>query len=95
MVPSRRYNRIGHQWAKFCKEGAWEETNICYHCAHTSHKKKMLIKVDEIYNIAEKITLITATLKLDLHQLAERGLGWDDQIPENLKLSNDGRDWHN
>ena len=31
------------------------------------------------------ITPITATMKLELHTLVERGLFWDDRIPDELK----------
>lgn len=32
-------------------------------------------------DLTESITLITATMKLDLSTLVERGLSWDDRIP--------------
>ena len=38
-----------------------------------------------MFDLTEKITLITATMKLDLHTLVERGLSWDDRIPDRLK----------
>ena len=31
------------------------------------------------------LTPITATLKLDLHELVQRKLAWDDGIPDNLR----------
>ena len=48
-------------------------------------RRHCVSRVAEIYDLAGKITPITASLKLDLHQLVERGLGWDDQIPDNLR----------
>ena len=38
-----------------------------------------------MFDITGKLTPITASFKLDLHTLVERGLSWDDEIPDNLR----------
>ena len=45
----------------------------------------MCIKSCRSVWLNRKITPITATLKLDLHTLVERGLSWDDRISDDLK----------
>ncbi|XP_066920339.1 uncharacterized protein [Clytia hemisphaerica] len=47
-------------------------------------RRQCVAKVAEVYDITGKITPITAGMKLDLHQLIERGLSWDDCIPDDL-----------
>ena len=42
-------------------------------------------KVAEVFDISGMMTPITATLKLDLHDLSSRKLEWDDLLPENLR----------
>ena len=42
-------------------------------------------KVAEIYHLAGKLTPLTASLKIDLHELVKRNLQWDDAIPDNLR----------
>ena len=34
-------------------------------------------KMSEIFDLTSKITLITSTIKLDLHTLVKRGFDWD------------------
>ena len=41
--------------------------------------------MSEIFDLAWKITLITAIMDLDLHTLVKRGLDWDDMFPDELK----------
>ena len=41
--------------------------------------------MSEIFDLTGKITLITATMKLDLHTLLKRGLDWDDVLPDELR----------
>ncbi|MEM7375585.1 MAG: hypothetical protein AAF587_43730 [Bacteroidota bacterium] len=48
-------------------------------------RRQCVAKVAEVYDITGKITPITAGMKLDLHHLIERGLQWDDQIPDDLR----------
>ena len=48
-------------------------------------RRHCVSKVAELYDITGKITPITAAMKLDLHHLVERGLGWDDQLPDELR----------
>ena len=48
-------------------------------------KRQCVSKVAEVFDLTGKITPITATMKLNLHTLIERGLSWDDRIPDNLK----------
>ena len=38
-----------------------------------------------MYDITGKVTPITAGMKLDLQNLIERGLNWDDRIPDDLR----------
>ena len=42
-------------------------------------------KVSEIYNSTGLITPITAGIKIDLHNLVQRKLNWDDKIPDDLR----------
>ena len=42
-------------------------------------------KVEELFDIAGKITSITAAMKLDLYELAQRKLDWDDVIHDYLR----------
>ncbi|XP_066926258.1 uncharacterized protein [Clytia hemisphaerica] len=48
-------------------------------------RRQCVSKVAELYDITGKITPITAGMKLDLHKLVDRGLGWDDRIPDDFK----------
>ena len=48
-------------------------------------RRQCVSKVAELFDLTGKITPITATMKLDLHTLVERGLSWDDRIPDDLK----------
>ena len=40
--------------------------------------------MSEIFDLAGKITPVTATMKLDLHTLVKRGLDCDDVLPDEL-----------
>ena len=42
-------------------------------------------KSAEIFDMTGLLTPITATFKLDLHDLVQRKLSWDDEIPANLR----------
>ena len=42
-------------------------------------------KSAEIFDMTGLLTPITATFKLDLHDLVQRKLSWDDEIPSNLR----------
>ena len=42
-------------------------------------------KVAEVFDLAGKVTPVTASMKLDLHDLVERGLQWDDVLPDDLR----------
>ena len=42
-------------------------------------------KVAEVFDLAGRLTPITASLKMDLHELVIRHLDWDDQIPDSLQ----------
>ena len=48
-------------------------------------RRHCVSKVSELFDITGKITPVTASFKLDLHNLIERGLGWDDVIPDSLR----------
>jgi hypothetical protein len=48
-------------------------------------RRHCVAKVAEIFDISGKLTPITAGMKLDLHELVQRGLDWDDIIPDNLR----------
>ena len=48
-------------------------------------RRKCVSKVAEMFDLTGKITPITAKIKLDIHTLVERGLAWDDRIPDALK----------
>ena len=48
-------------------------------------RRHCVSKVAEIFDLTGRITPITATMKLDLHNLVERHLNWDDVIPDELR----------
>ena len=48
-------------------------------------RRMCVAKVAEVYDILGKITPITAGMKLDLHELVQLKLNWDDVIPDNLR----------
>ena len=48
-------------------------------------RRQCVSKVAEMFDLTGKITPITKTMKLDLRTLVERGLSWDDRIPDDLK----------
>ena len=48
-------------------------------------RRHCVSKVAEIFDLTGKITPITAGMKLDLHDLVQRKLDWDDVIPDNLR----------
>ncbi|XP_066926194.1 uncharacterized protein [Clytia hemisphaerica] len=48
-------------------------------------KRHCASKVGEIYDLLGKTTPITATFKIDLHDLVLRKLDWDDPIPSELR----------
>ena len=48
-------------------------------------RRQCVSKSAEIFDIAGLITPITATLKIDLHELVQRKIGWDDVLPDNLR----------
>ena len=48
-------------------------------------RRHCVSKVAEIFDLTVKITPITANMKLDLHILVQRGLGCDDQLPNELR----------
>ena len=45
----------------------------------------MISKVAQIFDLNEKITPITAAMKMDLHTLVKRGLSWDGVILDDLR----------
>ena len=48
-------------------------------------RRHCVSKVSEIFDLTGKITPITAALKIDLRELTNRKLDWDDVIPDNLR----------
>ena len=48
-------------------------------------RRHCVSKVAEIFDLTGRITPITATMKLDLHNLVERHLNWEDVIPDELR----------
>ena len=48
-------------------------------------RRHCVSKVAEIYDLAGKLTPLTASLKINLHELVKRNLRWDDAIPDNLR----------
>ena len=47
-------------------------------------RRHCVSKLAEIYNLAGKVTPLTASLKIDLYELVKENLQWDDAIPDNL-----------
>ena len=48
-------------------------------------RRHCVSKVAEIFDLRGKITPMTAAMKMDLHDFVERGLSWDDIIPDELR----------
>ena len=48
-------------------------------------RRHCVSKVSEINDIVGKMTPITETMKLDLHELVKRNLDWEDTIPDDLR----------
>ena len=48
-------------------------------------RRHCVSKVVEIFDLTGKVTPITATMKVDLHSLVQRGLDWDDTLPDDLR----------
>ena len=48
-------------------------------------RRQCFSKVSEIFDITGKLTPFTAAMKLDLHNLVQLHLEWDDAIPDNLR----------
>ena len=48
-------------------------------------RRHCVSKVAEVYDLTGKITPITASMKLDLHDLVRLNLDWDDAIPDSLR----------
>ena len=48
-------------------------------------RRQCVSKVSEVFDITGKLTPITASFKIDLHNLIERNIGWDDAIPDSLR----------
>ena len=48
-------------------------------------RRHCVSKVGELFDITGKVTPLTASFKLDLHDLVKLGLGWDDEIPNELR----------
>ena len=53
-------------------------------------RRQCLSKVAGIFDLTGMLTPLTAAMKLDLHTLVQRGLQWDDKIPNDLLPI-----WHN
>ena len=48
-------------------------------------RRHCVSRAGEIFDLVGLLTPITASLKLDLHELVTRKLDWDDQIPDELR----------
>ena len=48
-------------------------------------RRHCVSKVAEVFDLTGKVTPLTASMKLDLHELVTRGLQWDDVLPDNLR----------
>ena len=48
-------------------------------------RRQCVVKIAEVFDLLGKVTPITAGFKLDLRELVNRKLDWDDKIPNELK----------
>ena len=48
-------------------------------------RRHCVSKVGELFDITGKVTPLTASFKLDLHNLVKLKLGWEDEIPNELR----------
>ena len=70
------------------REGKCQRDFVCKHPSHQRYpRKKHVLVCNEHKNNQENKDLlpVTATMKLDLHELVQRKLDWDDPIPDELR----------
>ena len=48
-------------------------------------RRHCVSKVAEVFDLTGKVTPLTASMKIDLHELVTRGLQWDDVLPDELR----------
>ena len=68
----------------FSKKSRGRKTNAVTNIPEMLTRRQCASKVAEIYDITGLTTPLTASMKIDLHQLVSRKLDWDDAIPQNL-----------
>ena len=91
-------NVAGHKWyskedrisldskeLNFAKKVRGRKSEITKEVPKVLTKRICASKVAENFDFSGLITPITATWKLDLHDLVIRKLDWDDQIPDSLR----------
>ena len=74
----------------FSKRCRGKRTSPVFCVPDSVTRRQCLSKVAEIFDLTGMLTPLTASMKLDLHTLVQRGLDWDDQIPSDLLPI-----WHN
>lgn len=88
----------GHKWwpeqdligfnvkeLNFARKTRGRKTNVQSEVPKKLTRRICCSKVGEIFDMAGLLSPITATWKLDLHELVTLNLAWDDSIPENLR----------
>jgi len=69
----------------FAKKYRGKKTGIISNIPSKLTRRDCTSKTAEVFDMSGFLTPITATLKLDLHELVQRKLAWDDGIPDNLR----------
>ena len=91
-------NVAGHKWyskvdvialdikeLNFARKQRGRKTKIIDEIPKNLTRRQCASKIAEIFDFTGIITPITATMKMDLHELCTRKLQWDDTVPDNLR----------
>ena len=69
----------------FSKRVRGQQQNSTSEIPNCLTRRQCVSKVAEIFDLTGMITPLTAAMKLDLHDLVQRKLDWDDRIPDDLR----------
>ena len=69
----------------FAKKYRGKQTGYINEVPNKLTRRICTSKAAKIFDMTGLLTPITATLKLDIHDLVQRQLSWDDAIPDNLR----------
>ena len=73
------------QQLNFAKRYRGRKTDSTQSIPTNLTRRQCVSKVAELFDITSLITPITATMKIDLHDLVKRNFQWDDILPDDLR----------